>query len=358
MGLALLATADHHVPLLHDTYPGNQPDAPTFSGLTERIVLRCREITRGLEHVTVVFDKGNNSQDNLDAVEAAPFHFVGSLVATQHPDLLAIERSAMAPLDEHGLPGVRSWRTDKKVFGRPRTVVVTFNENLFVAQARTLLREISKRQRNLRELQARLDRWRSAAARGRRPTVSGVRKKVSAWLAARHMKTLFEVEVSERDGLPALSYRFAEEAWAELQKTLLGKTILFTDNDDWSDAEIVRAYRSQYEVEEGFRDMKDPHHIALRPQRHWTDQKIRVHVLMCVIALMLLCLLRRELAEHGILCSIPRMVNELSGIKEIVMAFPPAPGKRSPVLRTSLSALSEEQRQMYDVLNLARFIAV
>ena len=34
-----------------------------------------------------------------------------------------------------------------------------------------------------------------------------------------------------------------------LQKTLLGKNILFTDNHDWTDAEIVRGYRSQHHVE-------------------------------------------------------------------------------------------------------------
>ncbi len=34
VGLALLVTADFHIPLCHHTYPGNQPDAPTFAGLT------------------------------------------------------------------------------------------------------------------------------------------------------------------------------------------------------------------------------------------------------------------------------------------------------------------------------------
>jgi transposase len=304
----------------------------------------------------LVFDKGNNSQDNLDTVEAAPFHFVGSLVPTQHPELLKIERSAMRPLDADGLPGVKSWRTTKKVFGHDRTVLVTYNDNLFVAQARTLLREISKRQQHLRRLQAKLDTYRSGGRRGRPLTVAGVRKKASGWLAARHMKDLFEVEISERAGLPHLSYHFAEEAWSDLQKTLLGKTILFTDNDTWSDAEIIRAYRSQHEIEAAFHDMKDPHHIALRPQHHWTDQKIRVHVFMCVLALMLLSLLRRELARHDIHCSIRRMLTLLSGIKEIVMAFPSATGALQPVLRTSLCSMSDEERRIYEALDLGRYV--
>ena len=90
VGLALLVAADFHVPLLHRTYPGNQTDAPTFASLTDAVVARYREVAKGAEHVTLVFDKGNNSQDNLDAVAESPYHFVASLVPTQHPKLLAV----------------------------------------------------------------------------------------------------------------------------------------------------------------------------------------------------------------------------------------------------------------------------
>src|SRR3989304_2091251 len=38
VGLALLVSADFHVPLLHRTYPGNQHDAPTFSSLVQGMV--------------------------------------------------------------------------------------------------------------------------------------------------------------------------------------------------------------------------------------------------------------------------------------------------------------------------------
>ena len=62
-------------------------------------------------------------------------------------------------------------------------IVVTYNENLFVAQSRTLLREIAKRQHLLSELQARLRRWQMGQVKGGHPpTLSGTRKKVQGWL--------------------------------------------------------------------------------------------------------------------------------------------------------------------------------
>lgn len=358
VGLALLVSADGHVPLLHRTYPGNQADAPTFRGLTDALIARYRELTDGAEHVTLVFDKGNNAADNLEAVADSPYHFIGSLVPTHHPHLLAIPKSRFQALDAQGLPGVSAWRTTQEVFGAQRTVLVTYNENLFVAQSRTLLREMAKRQQRLRELQHQLGRWhRGELKRGKPPSVAGVSKKVHGWLKARHMKELLVVEVSEHDGLPVLHYRFDRQAWTRLQKTLLGKTVLFTDNDDWSDAHIVRGYRAQHHVETGFRCLKDPYHISLRPQHHWTDQKIEVHVFCCVLALMLCSLLRRELQRQSIDLSIPAALDQLGKIREVGIVYPAKDQRRTPTLTTTLSQLSKSQQALYDTLDLSRYRA-
>ena len=358
VGLALLVTADFHIPLCHHTYPGNQPDGPTFAGLTAELIDRHRRIAGQVESVTLIFDKGNCSRDNLQAVEASPYHFISSLVPTYHPELLKIPARQFHSLETDGLPGVRACRTTKEVFGLERTVVVTYNEALFVAQSRTLLREIAKRQHHLRELQARLVRHQKGEARGGRPpTIATTRKTIDGYLKARHMKELFEIDLTEQAGLPVLKYQFRTAAWQDLQQTLLGKTILFTDQASWSDAEIVRGYRGQHEVESAFRCLKSPYHMSLRPQRHWTDQKIRVHVFYCVLSLLLCSLLRRELHRQGIDRSIPALLEELSQIREVGILRSGQTEGEPPRLEMTLSRLTEEQRRLYDVLDLGRYTA-
>ena len=357
VGLALLVSADFHLPLLHRTYPGNQTDAPTFNSLTDALVARYRELITTTEHVTLVFDKGNNSEANLEALHDSPYYFIGSLVPTQHPELLAVPARQFRPLDEPGLAGVRAYRSRYKLFGVQRTVLVTYNENLFVAQSQTLLREIAKRQQQLRELQAQLQRWQQGSLRrGTPPTVEGVRTKVNAYLKARHMKKLFTVTVAAKQRLPTLRYRFEHRAWQQLQKTLLGKTLIFTDNEDWSDAEIVRGYRAQHHVEAAFRQMKDPHHIALRPQHHWTDRKIEVHVFYCVLALLLISLLTREMHRRGITLSSTALLDSLSQIREVGVLYPPTQKQHAPRLAMTVSSLSPEQRTLYETLGLARYL--
>jgi transposase len=359
VGLALLVTTDFHIPLCHHTYPGNQPDSPTFASLTAELVQRHQILATQVEDITLVFDKGNNSRENLRAVDRSPYHFIGSLVPAQHPELLALPVAEFRSLAAEGLPGVRAHRTTKVVFGKERVVVVAYNENLFVAQSRTLLREIAKRQRLLSELQARLRRWQTGQVKGGRPpTVAGTRKQVQGWLAGRDLKELFEVEITVVQELPVLDYRFLEEAWQRLQETRLGKTLLFTDRDDWTDAAVVRGYRNQHHVESAFRDLKDVQHLSLRPQRHWTDQKIRVHVFYCVLALMLCGLLRRELDRRGIRRSLPWLLEELGQIREVCVFYPAAAPGAEPTLQMTLTELSEEQRALYQALDLGRYRTV
>src|SRR4030066_1800362 len=45
--------------------------------------------------ITLIFDKGNNSEDNMDAIDHGPYHFVGSLVPPHHQNLLAIPRKKL-----------------------------------------------------------------------------------------------------------------------------------------------------------------------------------------------------------------------------------------------------------------------
>lgn len=99
---------------------------------------------------------------------------------------------------------------------------------------------------------------------------------MDGWLRARHMRDLFAVQVREVDGLPKVKYRFQRRAWETLQRTLLGKTLLFTGQDGWSDAKLVRDYRAQHPVEGVFRQLKDSHSLVSSGIRSTTSLPKRI----------------------------------------------------------------------------------
>jgi transposase len=81
-----------------------------------------RQLAQACEHITLIFDKGNNSEVGFEGLQATPFHFVGSLVPSQHPDLLAVPRRQFRSLIAPGLEQVDTYRTQKEVFGAIRTL--------------------------------------------------------------------------------------------------------------------------------------------------------------------------------------------------------------------------------------------
>jgi transposase len=358
LGLALLVTGGFQVPLFHQLYPGNQPDAPTFRSLIDELVRRYQILTNGAMDVTLVFDKGNNAADTIEAVAESPYHVVGSLVPTHHPELLAIRKNKLEPLDVETFPGgVACHRTKKEVFGREYTVLVTFNEMLFTAQTKTIEREVGKRRLKLRKYQLYLERWLKGKGRGKRPTVKQTKAAVKKILTGRHMKDLFRVQVqldSGEEGLPRLRYRFDGAAYRRLQRTLLGKTLLFTDRDDWTDEQIVTAYRGQHHVESAFRQMKNAHHVSFRPSYHWTDQKLKVHALYCVMSLLLCSLLRKEVHGKGMRLSIDRILDKLATIREVHVLL--STGRGRPRTQRSHSAVDPLAVKLMDALELGRHL--
>src|SRR5487761_666968 len=335
---------------------GNQHDSVIFGKLIKEIAQNCRAMAAGLSDLTLVFDKGNNSKDNLTEAAKTGLHFVGSLVPTQHPQLLTITRKQMRRLDQTQLPAAWAYRTEQKVFGVARTVLVVFNRPLFRAQVKTLRREINKRRRKMKTLHLALQRSAKRTA-GKKPTLEGTEKRVATILSGRHMKDLFSAQVTlSKSSKVSLRWRFKVKAWKTLKETLLGKTILFTDQADWTDEQIVRAYRSQSHVESAFRAMKDPHYLPFRPTYHWTDQKLRVHALFCVIALMITSLLRRQLAQAGLPVSLARMLERLAHIREVSLLYHDAEAK-SPRTQTILSDRDDEQNKILAALDLTQLRA-
>src|SRR6266704_3608759 len=358
VSLGLLVSTDFHVPLFHKVYAGNVNDSTIFRTVTEELAGRYRHLAQACEHITLIFDKGNNSTEAFETVENSPFHFIGSLVPSQHSDLLQIPLAQFVALAGEQFEGCRAYRTTKVIFGQERRVVITYNDHLLEGQLQGINASLQKARRKLDQLQAVLGRRRHGKVKGGKwPTVASVTRQVEQILSGQFLKSLLHYEIKP-GSVPRLTYRTDTNALARLIKTHLGKTILFTDNNDWTNEEIVSGYRAQHHIESAFRDMKNPHFLGWSPMFHWTDSKIRVHAFYCVLALLLTSLLQRSLHGKGIDLSLTRMMEVLRSIQEVLLIYPRQQGQRVPRTATCLSRLEEEEQQrVYEALSLRRYQA-
>jgi transposase len=354
-----MASPDHNIPLFHETYPGNKNDAKQFSSVITKLKNRYKALGRGDCEVTLVFDKGNNNEDNIQELleaDPCPFHFVGGLRLNQCPELLGFPKADYIPLDA-SFNGTSAFRSSKRVYGRELTVVVTHNPELFEAQMRGAAANIASCEKALAALSERL-RLREACVitKGKRPTVESVTQNVQKILSAEHMKEIFDFAVTgEPNQTPGMTFSLNNERWAGLQERALGKTMLFTDQCGWSNEQIVKAYRSQYHVEDAFKQMKDTKYLSFRPMRHFTDDHIRVHAFYCVLALALTGLLNKELEQMGYKISVRRMLDLFQSPQQVVSVFTSSEGK--PLVKTAYSRFEGVAKEYFDKYSLLEYLA-
>ncbi|MCR4440706.1 MAG: transposase, partial [Peptococcaceae bacterium] len=150
-------------------------------------------------------------------------------------------------------------------------------------------------------------------------------------------------------------YSVDEQAFDELKNTSLGKTILFTDRNDWQAEEIILTYRDQNKIEQSFRQMKDPSWVSWDPLLHWTDQKIRVHAFYCFAALLMSALLKKELQNRKVAISLTRAFEKLSKIQEVTIEYPAPKRTQEPVRVVLLTEMDSEQKELFEALELADY---
>jgi transposase len=320
VGLALLTSRRYRLPLLHHVYAGDRPDAPTFRELAERLLLRFRSLLEVAESVTLVYDRGSHSDRALTLFEPGEFHVVCGLQANRYRDRLEV---APAELEEiAGLPGHAVRRSAVMIAGRRYALLCVRSQSFFERQREGFRQTLGKALRQLAELARPLE-----TGSGRR-TRSELQAAVAAVLEPRHLKRVLAVDVDGSEDAPTLAFQVDHEALAVLEERVFGRSLLLTDRDEWSAGEIVRAYHALNRNEEAIRTLKDPHYLAARPIYHWTDQKIRVHLFCCVLALLLTHLIWKRASERGVDASPRRLLEALAELDRIELLYPPAGGGR------------------------------
>jgi len=358
---ALFCGADGHMPLYYEVYEGSRHDAKQFPLMVERFEQFLGALggwPGRRADITLIFDKGNNSPENFALLDGLALHYVGSVKLDEHKDLATVsnhdvrfEECAAADLE-----GTKAFRVTKTVYGRPRTLVTTYNPRLFHTQWLTVQNDLGRAVEKLSTLrQALEDRAHGLLRGGRAPTQASVDHQCDAIRSRPYLKRVLPVQVTlGPDGLPALAFEIDSQALEAIAQTYLGKNILITDREAWNNDQIIQAYRSQFIIENIFKEAKDRAIGTWWPLLHWTESKIKVHALYCTLALLLRALLLRRARQAGLPLSMKRLLGELGAIREVVNIYPRHRRQKAEPTRSVLTRTSDLQDRLMAVLALRK----
>ena len=311
-GLLLLVSRKDQIPILHKIYQGNLADQTVFKEEFKNILNRFRAICGSLEDITLVFDQGNNSKKMLKNVTDG-IHFVGALSPYHHKALIKDANDSMTTVSVNGRD-VLCYNARKEIWGIDFTVAVYISEKLLQGQIRGIEQNIKKLFKKLSELKEKIV---TPTKRGKKRTQAGLEKKISSMIGSLSSKDIIRWEINhlEKDAFN-LNFWVDEEQFNFLKKQWLGRRIVITNRHQWTTEEIISTYWGQSNVENAFKTMKNPFHLAIRPQYHWTDQKIEVHGFICFLAFLMVMIAYKKAKEKvGFKGSIHTLLEKLSAIR-------------------------------------------
>jgi transposase len=135
---------------------------------------------------------------------------------------------------------------------------------------------------------------------------------------------------------------FENAAGLAREKQIEGKYVITTGEQDWSVPDALAFYKELSDLERGFRQLKDV--LAMRPIYHQVEHRVKAHIFVAALALLVQRLLQRRLLESGVDFSPERAMQALSTVHLVTLRLAGQDTRRgvsggSPDARRVLKAL-------------------
>ena len=293
-------------PIAHHVWAGNRIDHSTVQEVIKDLRQRF-----SFARLAFVGDRGMVTDENIE-----------SITRDQQGFLVGVKRRRNAQIDGWldavdetkwvSCPGginARERKTDpprtraqEVASGDPdlRIIVIDSDERRGYEQA--------KRQQGMERARQRLEKIKERVAAGdlKRPEKIGaaVERVMQKYRGYRYFDWKLKAGVFE----------FAEsEARLGREKKIEGKYVIMTSEKGLSVLDAVALYKELTEVESGFRQLKDV--MAMRPIYHQIETRVKAHIFVAALALLVQRLLGRRLEEAGLDLSPVRAMQALSTVR-------------------------------------------
>src|SRR6266511_509801 len=320
IGLAVTRTG---IPVRCWCWPGNTQDQTLLAEVKDD--LRAWKLGR----VITVVDRGFSGADNLAYLRRAGGHYIAGMRMRDGNTLAdqALSRQSRYQQVRDNLR-VKEVRLD----GTDQRFVICHNPDQAQHDQANRDEAITRIEAELARIRAQRDRDRtrklSNKARGKAEAGH-----VRAECALRDHPTLGRWLRQQPNGRLVI-----DRAKVKAETRLDGKYLLATSDPDLSAEDVALGYKNLLEAERGFRDLKSQ--LLLRPVFHRLEHRIRAHVLLCWLALLL-----TRVAERTCEQSWRRISRETSRLQQITLA-----GEAGTIVQTT--PLRPTQRAIYQALSI------
>lgn len=323
------------LPFYWEVLPGGTADATTIDWLLRRLKKRFKA-----NDVTLVFDRGMVSDDNLCLIEKAEIKYISAMDKSQLEGITEVDFSKFSHFDpEHVVRQIgktedftklndNTYYLEVKVEGK-RRYILCFNPLLFKDQRKARNQAIENFEFLTKNLNAELQM--AKRSRQRKATYKKFKLGITKFKLTSFVDVTLQIKHVVRKNADGTEIKIrtyqgtvnVDEKSCKNAGKLDGFWLLVTNHIEKEDDLFnispklaINPYRDKVVIEAAFRDIKSFIHVA--PVFVWTELHVKAHYTICVLSHLINRTLTLQLHEHEgdltkSVVSHEKLYSELSG---------------------------------------------
>ena len=296
-------------PIAHHVWAGNEVDHTTIGKAIADLHRRF-----GFSRLVFVGDRGMVTNDNIDAITAGGHGYLVGLKRRRNKKLdrwlKAVDEAkwincpvGITAQEKTNPPRTRAQEISSGVEGM-RVIIVDSDERRGYEEA--------MRQESMERTRQALEKLKRRVAAGKLKQPEKIGAAAERLLQRNHGYRYYSWDIHQG----GFRY-FEDEKGLEREKGIEGKYVIATGESGLSVLEVVAIYKDLSDVERGFRQLKDV--LAMRPIYHQIEQRVKAHIFVAALALLVQRHLGRRLEEAGVDFSVERAMEALSTVRLVTL---------------------------------------
>jgi transposase len=323
-------------PIAHHVWAGNRLDHTTVSEAIRDLHQRF-----GFNRLVFVGDRGMVTDDNLEGIIAQKNGYLVGIKRRRNQKLTqwlaAVDEAkwiscpvGITARERTNPPRTRAQEIASGIDGM-RVIVVDSDERRAYEQ--------EMRQRSMERTRTALEKIEQRAAAGKLKQPEKIGAAAERALQRSHGYRYYSWDVHKG------RFRYCENtAGLKREKGIEGRYVIATSETALSVLEVVAIYKELSDVEKGFRHLKDV--LAVRPIYHQIETRVKAHIFVAALALLVQRLLHRRLQQAGTNLSPERAMQALATVRHVTIRLDGQPERRG------VSAGCPDARQVLKALKL------
>lgn len=261
--IGLLTTSEGR-PIAVRVFRGNTSDQTTVIDQIKELKEEFR-----IEQMIFVGDRGMITSKRISELESGDFHWIKYITAIKRQEMMALVEDQEHPIEL----GLFDHRNLVEIKEGGKRYILCHNPLRKAEDECTRLRLLAKTEGKLREIE-------SSVKAARLKKEEKIARRLYRWINKWKMERFFPVKYGEG------YFEFSrDEDEIERYSVLDGCYVIVSNVDEKElDTETVHSkYKDLKYVENAFRSMKVSD-LCVRPVRHWSENRVRGHVFMCMLA--------------------------------------------------------------------------